>query len=102
MGNGSGGCERQRNLECARGDGFYTLTRVKLPDNSFSLGNHSAKECESECLNNCSCTAYSYNNFSSWKAWRCLIWVGDLFDLVENYGSLVDLNFCLSGSELGM
>lgn len=102
MGNGSGGCERQRNLECAVGDGFYTLKTAKLPDNSISLGNLSAKECESECLNNCSCTAYSYNNFSSWKAWRCLIWVGDLVDLMENYGSLVDLNFRLASSELGM
>lgn len=102
MGTWSRGCERQRQLDCVKGDGFQTLNFMKLPDRSISLGNISAKDSELECLSNCSCTAYSYNNFSDWGPWKCLIWVGDLIDLVENCGSVVDLNIRLAGSELGM
>ncbi|RWR93575.1 G-type lectin S-receptor-like serine/threonine-protein kinase [Cinnamomum micranthum f. kanehirae] len=101
MGNWSGGCVRQVSFDCVKRDGFHTLKRMKLPDRSISLGNISVEACASECLRNCSCTAYSYKNISDWATWKCLIWVGELIDLVETYSDAeMDLNIRLAASEL--
>ncbi|RWR93573.1 G-type lectin S-receptor-like serine/threonine-protein kinase [Cinnamomum micranthum f. kanehirae] len=45
--------------------------------------------------------AYSYKNISDWATWKCLIWVGELIDLVETYfDAEMDLNIRLAASEL--
>ncbi|CAB4304777.1 unnamed protein product [Prunus armeniaca] len=61
------------------------LGRMKLPDHSIQLGNKSTSECESECHQNCSCTAYAYVNATEENTRRCLTWFGDLMDLVANH-----------------
>ncbi|KAK9084996.1 hypothetical protein Sjap_025407 [Stephania japonica] len=77
---GSQICVRKRELLCGKGDGFLKLENMKLPDSSnarvdMSLG---IKECEIQCRNNCSCTAYSsaYVDGSG-----CITWFGDLNDV---------------------
>ncbi|XP_030930718.1 G-type lectin S-receptor-like serine/threonine-protein kinase At4g27290 [Quercus lobata] len=40
----------------------------------------STKECEAECLKNCSCTAYANSDIRGGNG--CLIWFGDLIDIM--------------------
>ncbi|CAA2985024.1 G-type lectin S-receptor-like serine threonine-kinase At4g03230 isoform X1 [Olea europaea subsp. europaea] len=75
----SGGCVREIILNCTndRKDKFLANSLVRLPSNSQRVMAGSASECESICLSNCSCTAYSYE-YSA-----CLVWNGELMDLQE-------------------
>ncbi|PQQ01504.1 G-type lectin S-receptor-like serine/threonine-protein kinase [Prunus yedoensis var. nudiflora] len=86
MGTWPGGCVREKELTCGKGERFSKFERMKLPDHSVLLGNKSTKECEFECLKNCSCTAYAYANVTEGSITSCLTWFGDLMDLVENHG----------------
>ncbi|KAI7979541.1 G-type lectin S-receptor-like serine/threonine-protein kinase [Camellia lanceoleosa] len=45
----------------------------------------SAAECESSCLNNCSCTAYAYDSNG------CSIWIGELMNLQDGSGNTLHL-----------
>jgi hypothetical protein len=79
----SGGCVRRDPLNCAAGDGFIELMDMKMPDLvQFRKDNTSMTldECRSECLRNCSCTAYA-NPDSTGSNSGCLIWFDDLTDL---------------------
>ncbi|CAL8139779.1 unnamed protein product [Prunus armeniaca] len=80
-----GGCVREKELTCDKEEGFSNFDRMKLPDHSIQLGNKSTSECESECHQNCSCTAYAYVNAMEENTRRCLTWFGDLMDLVANH-----------------
>jgi len=76
----SGGCVRKPNVStCHSGEGFVKLVRVKVPDTSMASANMSLrlKECEQECLRNCSCTAYAS---ADERGLGCLRWYGDLVD----------------------
>ncbi|CAA2954137.1 G-type lectin S-receptor-like serine/threonine-protein kinase At2g19130 [Olea europaea var. sylvestris] len=88
----SGGCVREIDLlQCGNGststgrkDKFLRNPQVSLPVNSQTVIAGSAGECESVCLNNCSCTAYSYDGNA------CLVWKGEIMNLQqlpENDGS---------------
>ena len=59
--NWTGGCVRRIPLTCEKGEGFLKVEGVKLPDLvQFRLNESmSLKECEAECLKNCSCMAYA-------------------------------------------
>ncbi|XP_009415772.3 G-type lectin S-receptor-like serine/threonine-protein kinase At2g19130 [Musa acuminata AAA Group] len=90
LGDQSGGCERKTQLNCGRDssgnsetdDVFSPLSNIKPPDNSQILATvGSDEDCELACLNNCSCTAYSYN------ATGCFVWHGALLNLQDQYGS---------------
>lgn len=76
----SGGCKRNSDLNCpanasnAQIDRFLLRSNMKLPENPQSLAAGSDKECQAACLNNCSCTAYAFNDNA------CSIWIGDLFN----------------------
>lgn len=78
----SSGCMRRTPLDCQRKDGFIKLAWVKLPDLlEFWLNKSmSTKECEAECLKNCSCTAYANSDIRGGGN-GCLIWFGDLIDI---------------------
>ncbi|XP_058073069.1 G-type lectin S-receptor-like serine/threonine-protein kinase At1g11330 isoform X2 [Magnolia sinica] len=100
--NWSGGCVRQKQLNCEKADEFLKVERTKLPDFSISTaGNVSRRECELICLRNCSCSAFAYNNASDWGDWKCVIWVGDLIDLVGNRVGTVELYVRRAVAELG-
>ncbi|XP_040383680.1 G-type lectin S-receptor-like serine/threonine-protein kinase At2g19130 [Oryza brachyantha] len=82
-GNSSEGCTRNVGLPCAgsssrkeKVDGFYALAIANLPDSARSIAAASDDECKQDCLNNCTCTAYSYGD-------RCSLWYGDLINLVS-------------------
>ena len=79
----SSGCVRRTPLDCQRKDGFIKLAWVKLPDLlEFWLNKSmSTKECEAECLKNCSCTAYANSDIRGGGN-GCLIWFGDLIDIM--------------------
>ncbi|KAG5551818.1 hypothetical protein RHGRI_010047 [Rhododendron griersonianum] len=100
----SGGCVRETGLQCGNTgvanqestDKFYEYPNVGLPDNSLSVASSSAAGCASSCLNNCSCTAYSYDNNG------CSIWIGELVNLQKlspNDGSGRTLYLRLAASE---
>ncbi|XP_021815591.1 G-type lectin S-receptor-like serine/threonine-protein kinase At1g11330 isoform X2 [Prunus avium] len=93
-----GGCVREKALTCDKGEGFSKFERMKLPDHSVLLGNKSTRECESECLKKCSCTAYAYSNVTEGSTTSCLAWFGDLMDLVENHGLGQTIYICVHRS----
>ncbi|KAF8409393.1 hypothetical protein HHK36_005468 [Tetracentron sinense] len=80
----SGGCVRKTPLQCGNitlvngeKDGFLLSPKMRLPVNPQSLAVGRSEECELACLNNCSCTAYSYGSDG------CSIWVEDLLNLQQ-------------------
>ncbi|KAL0354162.1 UNVERIFIED_CONTAM: G-type lectin S-receptor-like serine/threonine-protein kinase [Sesamum angustifolium] len=81
----SGGCVRETNLQCGnnstnsngRRDKFFVRPYMILPDNFQLMTVGSAGECESACLNNCSCTAYAYDGN------QCSLWNGELLNLQQ-------------------
>lgn len=81
-GNYSAGCIRMKVLKCGEGDGFLKMEGMKLPDQFVFLRNRSITDCRSECMANCSCTAYAYSelNMGSNMVPRCLVWMGELID----------------------
>nr|XP_016486233.1 PREDICTED: G-type lectin S-receptor-like serine/threonine-protein kinase B120 [Nicotiana tabacum] len=99
----SSGCGRKISLNCAN-VGATTLEEDKFQMHShmrLSVYNHirtigSAAECESTCLNNCSCTAYAFDSS------KCLTWDEDLFNLQqlsENDASGMAIYVKLAASE---
>ncbi|XP_028808422.1 G-type lectin S-receptor-like serine/threonine-protein kinase At2g19130 [Neltuma alba] len=80
----SGGCVRKTKLQCEnptspnrKNDRFLAMPNVALPKNAQSVGEGNAGECESMCLNNCSCAAYAYDGNG------CSVWNGDLLSLQQ-------------------
>ncbi|KAL3741998.1 hypothetical protein ACJRO7_017479 [Eucalyptus globulus] len=81
------GCSRVWNLSCGNGDGFVKYKSLKLSDNSRLYRNSSLnlEECESECLKNCSCMAFTRVDVHG-NGGDCLLWFADLVDM-KNYPS---------------
>ncbi|XP_077242036.1 G-type lectin S-receptor-like serine/threonine-protein kinase At4g27290 [Tasmannia lanceolata] len=101
--DGSDGCVRRTSLDCGKGDGFLRLEHVKAPDTRKARldSSLSLNDCENECLNNCSCTAYASADANGWGN-GCVIWFGDLIDikLYPDGGDVIYIR--LAASELGM
>ncbi|KAM3701680.1 hypothetical protein ACJW31_05G192600 [Castanea mollissima] len=80
--NASSGCVRKRGQAsiCKSGDGFLKVENVKLPDSSFARVDEklSLKECQQQCLKNCSCAAYGGVDVK--EEVGCLRWYGELID----------------------
>nr|GMC78743.1 G-type lectin S-receptor-like serine/threonine-protein kinase At1g11300 [Ipomoea batatas] len=103
-GNWSSGCIRNAALQCHRNnsdeaktkkDGFLKLKMVKVPD--FALWVSSVYDtCETDCLTNCSCIAYSY-----YTGIGCMHWSEDLIDIQQFSMGGADLYIRLPYSELG-
>lgn len=101
-GNWSGGCVRRSQLQCrnsstegGEGDRFLKLEKMKLPDSPDWMRSSDVKECEGECLKNCSCVAYAYDSEIG-----CMFWRGDLKDIQEFSSGGMDLYIRLAESEL--
>ncbi|CAI9087675.1 OLC1v1021810C1 [Oldenlandia corymbosa var. corymbosa] len=84
----SGGCERKTKLQCEKGgsldgqkDKFLAYPNMRWSQNPQSVKVGSSAECESSCLNDCSCTAYAYDSNG------CSIWNEKLLDLREVSGN---------------
>ncbi|KAJ9549546.1 hypothetical protein OSB04_022089 [Centaurea solstitialis] len=75
----SGGCVSKTDLQCGRNMeslDFFMITVKDMPPNS-SVADGSSGECRTNCLNNCSCKAYSFVDN------QCSVWDGDLLNLSE-------------------
>uniref|UniRef100_A0A0E0L2K7 Receptor-like serine/threonine-protein kinase n=1 Tax=Oryza punctata TaxID=4537 RepID=A0A0E0L2K7_ORYPU len=101
-GNYAKGCIRNMDLQChsnssepkAREDRFYVMNNVRLPDWSQTVPAENIGNCKVSCLNNCSCSAYSYNG-------TCLLWYTDLVNLQDSLDGSGDSIFIrLVASEL--
>ncbi|CAL5344769.1 unnamed protein product [Camellia sinensis] len=78
----NGGCVRKYPLNCLDGEGFVAFEGVIVPDllDFWMNTSMTVKECELECLKNCSCTAYA-NSDTAGGGSGCLLWYGDLIDI---------------------
>ncbi|XP_057521325.1 G-type lectin S-receptor-like serine/threonine-protein kinase SD1-13 [Amaranthus tricolor] len=97
-GNWSRGCVRNNPLLCgdeAGKDGFLMLSTVKLPDFAIWLKGVNPSDCRKQCLENCSCLGYTYDNGAG-----CLYWNTDLIDIQELKMSGVSLYLRLSHFDL--
>ncbi|XXG83181.1 hypothetical protein AAC387_Pa10g0991 [Persea americana] len=101
VGNWSAGCVRRRPLDCGKGDGFFKLARVKIPDTSRARSDPtlSLKECGAECSKNCACTAYASVDISGDRS-GCVMWDGALIDLKVFADGGKDLYTRVDASEL--
>ncbi|CAA3006343.1 G-type lectin S-receptor-like serine threonine-kinase At4g27290 isoform X2 [Olea europaea subsp. europaea] len=97
----SNGCVRRNPLNCQT-DVYLKYSGIKLPDTRYSWHNETLtlKECKIECLNNCTCTAYTYLDISRGGS-GCLIWFGDLIDIKELSAEGQDIYIRMSSSESG-
>ncbi|KAG6754765.1 hypothetical protein POTOM_040559 [Populus tomentosa] len=102
--NWTNGCVRRRELKCERtqsdgqvpkDDEFLELDMVKVPDFSEWSSSASEQNCKDECLNNCSCIAYSHQTGIG-----CMLWREKLTDIrkfssggANLYVRLADLEF---------
>ncbi|CAD6269256.1 unnamed protein product [Miscanthus lutarioriparius] len=86
--NFDGGCVRNVALSCSSGNGFAHLSRVKVPDtlNATMVPGKSWDGCKDLCLGNCSCSAYTMFGESD-----CVLWFGDLVDIVQLAEGINDL-----------
>ncbi|KAL7243992.1 hypothetical protein ACSBR1_016253 [Camellia fascicularis] len=77
-----GGCVRKYPLNCSDGEGFVAFKSVIVPDllDFFMNTSMTLKECEFECIKNCSCTAYANSDVAGGGS-GCLLWYGDLIDI---------------------
>ncbi|OWM91333.1 G-type lectin S-receptor-like serine/threonine-protein kinase B120 isoform X2 [Punica granatum] len=104
-GNWTGGCVRKTELGCGKntsssleeggGDGFLEIEGVKLPDFADIGSAKNANDCEANCLNNCSCYAFSYLSTVG-----CFVWSGDLIDVQHFESGGRTLFVRVAGSEL--
>lgn len=97
------GCTRKWGLDCRNGDdGFVRYENLKLPDNSQLQSNSSLslQECEMECLNNCSCMAFTRIDIHG-NGGDCVLWFGELVDM-KDYPSGGDVLYIrMAQAELG-
>ncbi|XP_047164829.1 G-type lectin S-receptor-like serine/threonine-protein kinase At1g11300 [Vigna umbellata] len=103
--NWTGGCVRRTPLKCervrdqntstdAKEDEFFKLQMVKVPD--FSEGSPVETEiCRNQCLENCSCVAYSHD-----EKIGCMSWTGNLLDIQQFSEGGLDLYLRVAYSEL--
>ncbi|KAL4597325.1 hypothetical protein ACB092_12G224100 [Castanea dentata] len=99
----SQGCVRNKRLSCEEKSthGFLKFSGLKLPDTTHSWLNTkmNLKECRAECLNNCSCMAYTNSDIREGAG--CAIWFGDLVDIKQFPTGGQDLYIRMHPSELG-
>ncbi|KAK3430630.1 hypothetical protein EUGRSUZ_E02493 [Eucalyptus grandis] len=88
-GNWTRGCLRKMELNCQKSanaaasttvkkDMFWQLSQIKLPDFADFILIDDANGCQSWCLENCSCLAFSFVN-----AIGCMAWSKDLLDIQQ-------------------
>lgn len=105
----SGGCMR-KTVTCERdaaSDTFLNLKMMKVgnPDSQFNA--KSEMECKIECLNNCQCQAYLYEEADTTQqggagSSACWIWSEDLNNLQEEYENGRNLHVRVAISDIGM
>ncbi|KAM0868581.1 hypothetical protein ACQ4PT_041211 [Festuca glaucescens] len=94
--NARNGCSRQTPLQC-NGDGFIDMPGMQLPDCRQKLSVVENGDCESACMNNCSCMAYTHSPSDG-----CSLYHGNLTNLQSGNGrnGVGTLHLRLAASEL--
>ncbi|XP_024182492.1 G-type lectin S-receptor-like serine/threonine-protein kinase RKS1 isoform X2 [Rosa chinensis] len=101
--DGSDGCVRKKGASvCKNGEGFVKVSPLKAPDSSTAHVNLTMgpKECEEECIRNCSCMAYSSAGDPQERN-GCVTWYGDLMDTRTYTNVNQDLYVRVDSIELG-
>ncbi|RYR40446.1 hypothetical protein Ahy_A09g046199 isoform A [Arachis hypogaea] len=98
----SSGCSRKVALDCDDVVGFLKYSDMKLPDTSSSWYSETMnlEECQKLCLKNCSCTAYANLDIRNGGS-GCLLWFGNLTDMMQFSKGGQDLYIKVPASELG-
>ncbi|KAG6486069.1 hypothetical protein ZIOFF_054639 [Zingiber officinale] len=100
-GNYSGGCVKKTRWDCSKGGFYKVYSKMKLPDGMLLLRDAEASECEANCSATCNCTAYSFDSTRSIESTtRCLVWLGDMIDLVQNSSGMDELHVRVSAADL--
>lgn len=108
-GDYSGGCVRKLPMcgNNAESDTFLNLNMMKVgnPDSQFNAKNE--MECRVECLNNCQCQAYLFEEANMTEQGAittsaCWIWSEDLNNLEEEYVGGHNLHIRVAVSDIGM
>ncbi|XP_058197242.1 G-type lectin S-receptor-like serine/threonine-protein kinase At1g11330 isoform X2 [Rhododendron vialii] len=100
--NFTGGCARTTPLQCERNgsgnldqkDGFLKLTTMKVPELADWVS-VPENECKKQCLMNCSCAAYAYD-----QGIGCMSWSGKLVDIQKFPRDGADLYIRVAYSEI--
>ncbi|KAK4484859.1 hypothetical protein RD792_007459 [Penstemon davidsonii] len=106
LGDYSGGCVNEIDLQCEnnsssssnqRSDRFLMNPYVRIPEHPQPITAGSSGACESACLSNCSCRAYSYDSNG------CSIWNGELLNVQQlnegdNSGRTIYIKLAASSS----
>ncbi|XP_031092295.1 receptor-like serine/threonine-protein kinase SD1-8 [Ipomoea triloba] len=92
------GCVRKTRFKCEDSFGFKMYPNVRLPRHPQNITTENQAECESTCLNNCSCTAYAYHHHNS-NGSRCSLWIGQLLNLKQFDGNGSTIYIRLAASE---
>nr|BAJ94342.1 predicted protein [Hordeum vulgare subsp. vulgare] len=102
LGDGSGGCVRRTNLSCGAGDGFWTVSRMKLPEATSATvhAGMTLDRCRQLCLGNCSCGAYAAADVSGGINRGCVVWAVDLIDMRQYPEVVQDVYIRLAQSEV--
>ncbi|KAL7249451.1 hypothetical protein ACSBR1_011612 [Camellia fascicularis] len=100
-GDWSNGCVRRTLLDCHKGDGFLKYSHYKMPDTIYSWfdKNMTLRECEIQCLKNCSCMAYTNLDIRGGGS-GCLLWFDELIDMREFSENGQDIYIRMASSEL--
>ncbi|XP_052206837.1 G-type lectin S-receptor-like serine/threonine-protein kinase At4g27290 [Diospyros lotus] len=103
-GDWSDGCDRRvpiKVMDCRSKVGFLKYSGYKLPDtrNSWYDRNMSLSQCKEQCLNNCSCMAYSNLDLRNGGS-GCLLWFDELVDMREVSENGQDIYIRMASSEL--
>ncbi|RHN75620.1 putative non-specific serine/threonine protein kinase [Medicago truncatula] len=101
------GCVRKSSKQCvtAATDNnmiFIKLTNIKVgnPDQGFS--SETKADCQSLCLNKCSCNAYSYKaTYNDRSYFSCWIWTRQLPTLQEEQDDGRDFSILVNSSDIG-
>ncbi|XP_074274091.1 G-type lectin S-receptor-like serine/threonine-protein kinase At1g11300 [Silene latifolia] len=97
-GNWTNGCVRRTDLQCRvpgnKEDKFLQLKQIKVPDYAHWI-QANEDNCQTKCLENCSCLAYSY-----YDGVGCMLWNVNLIDLQQFFVDGADVFIRLANSEL--
>ncbi|GAY69190.1 hypothetical protein CUMW_270080 [Citrus unshiu] len=97
-------CVRSHSSDCITRERFIKFDDIKLPYSVDVSLNESMnlKECEAECLKNCTCRAYANSKVTGGDS-GCLMWFGDLIDVrkITGYNNGQPIYIRVTDSEPG-
>ena len=101
--NPFGGCVRKVPLQFSPEDKFLSVKKTNFAGNFTMVDPKTEEECQSGCLSRNQCTAYTYSNLTTelGKGY-CLLWDGDIPNLMAPGTGTFNLSIRVDASELSM